>query len=143
MKRVMSIVFAAMLSHAALAVTDAKLLNAIGMVESGMNHRAVGDGGRALGAYQMHPEAWHDANNFLAAKGMATWPRSAWRDARVQRIMADAYLSVIRKRLRGMGYLNPTPAQLALCWNFGPGGARREGFRITPYAQRVVSIARN
>ena len=43
---------------------DASLLDAIRQVESGGNVRAVGDGGRARGAYQIHREYWADACRF-------------------------------------------------------------------------------
>jgi len=128
------------LACAGLEASDDRLLAAIGMVESGMNHRAVGDGGRALGAYQMHPEAWQDANAHLKSQGRRTYKRNAWRDAAVQKHMASAYLEVIRTRLHRAGYLSPSPAQLAACWNLGPGGAIRNGLPLTDYAQRVVSI---
>jgi hypothetical protein len=123
-----------------LAASDEGLLMAIGIAESRMDHLAVGDGGRALGAYQMHPEAWEDANAHLKAQGKLTHPRAAWRDSHVQKRMASAYLEVIRTRLRAYGIRNPSPGVLALCWNRGPAGAKSRGFVLTDYAKRVVSI---
>lgn len=129
-----------MIACAGLEASDEMLLMAIGIVESRLDHFAVGDGGRALGAYQMHPEAWQDANALLKSQGRRTYKRNAWRDSAVQKHMASAYLEVIRTRLRGAGYPYPTDAQLAACWNLGPGGAIRNGLPLTDYAKRVASI---
>lgn len=40
------------------------LLVAIATVESGNDSRAVGDGGKAIGAYQIHKVYWQDAVDF-------------------------------------------------------------------------------
>ena len=130
----------ALIACAGLEASDERLLLAIGIAESHMNHLAVGDGGRALGAYQMHPEAWEDANAHLTAQGKLTHHRAAWRDSGVQKYMASAYLEVIRTRLRSYGIRNPSVGVLALCWNRGPAGARSKGFALNDYAKRVVFI---
>lgn len=129
-----------MLVCSGLEASDERLLLAIGVVESRMNHLAVGDGGRALGAYQMHSEAWQDANTHLAAQGRRTYKRNAWREFQVQKHMASAYLEVIRTRLSRAGVISPTDAQIAACWNLGPGRAIRMGLPLTEYAKRVISI---
>lgn len=41
-----------------------KLLAAIRQVESGGNDKAVGDGGKAIGPYQIHRVYWQDAVHF-------------------------------------------------------------------------------
>ena len=58
----------------AVAQTDARLLVALGQVESGGNRRAVGDHGAALGRYQLHASSWHDANAQLARERLRTIP---------------------------------------------------------------------
>ena len=42
-----------------------RLLDAIARVESNRDSHAVGDGGRALGAYQIHQCYWKDGTKFL------------------------------------------------------------------------------
>jgi len=140
MKLTLALVAALIIRANALVADDAKLIHAIGVVESGMDFRAVGDQGRAVGAYQMHPEAWQDANAWRKAQGLPAFPRHEWRDQRVQLHMAQAYMNVLRKRLLGLGFANPSPGLLAVCWNKGLEGARRDSFRSTRYAKRVVSI---
>lgn len=128
----------AILSSSALcAQSDEKILRAIGMVESRMVRSAVGDGGKALGAYQMHRAAWIDANEQLKKEGKPTHARERWNDRRVQDIVAGAYLRVIRKRLARAGVTNPSPAHLAACWNLGFSKANGMGFKRTPYTLLV------
>jgi hypothetical protein len=118
-----------------------KILRAIAIVESGEDHHAVGDSGRALGAWQMHPAAWQDANDFRAAQGLPRLARSSWRSPRVQEAMAKAFLCLIQTRLARVGVVRPTPGQIALCWNMGFAGAKARGFRPTAYSIRVARLA--
>jgi len=104
---------------------DLIVLREIGVKESNMRRHAIGDGGRALGAYQMHVEAWMDANVQLMREGTSTCDRASWRDADVQDKMALAYLRVIRIRLSKRGYENPSTWMLMRCWNYGVEGATR------------------
>lgn len=124
----------------ALAQTDARILQAIGQVESGGNRLAVGDHGTALGRYQQHATSWRDANDLLLREGKPTVPRSSWRTASNQDIVAMAYLRVLRHRFALYGIPNPTPAQLAVAWNLGFEAARRKGFPSTSYARRVTAL---
>lgn len=122
-----------------LSADDGKLLKAIRLAESNGDPGAVGDSGAALGAYQMHEGAWADANRLLASRGEPTHPRPMWRSPGVQEAIARAYLEVIRRQLRARGVANPTPAQLALCWNCGTAGALNRGLRPSRYTQRVLA----
>lgn len=125
----------------AKADSSAKILEAIRLVESGGDPSAVGDSGKALGAWQMHPKAWQDANDFRAARGLPRLSRSSWRSPRVQEAMAKAFLSLIQTRLSRAGVVRPTPGQIALCWNMGFAGAKSRGFRPTAYSTRVARLA--
>lgn len=118
---------------------DTRLLAAIKVVESNGNPNAVGDSGAALGAYQMHDAAWNDANRLLASRGKPTYPRPKWRSPEAQEAVARAYLEVIRRQLSARGVTNPSPAQLALCWNCGTAGALKRGLRPSRYTQRVLA----
>lgn len=119
-----------------------KVLRAISIVESGEDPLAVGDSGRALGAWQMHPEAWKDANDFRAAQGLPRLPRSKWKDPGVQEGVAKAFLCLVQARLARAGVVRPTPGQIALCWNLGFAGAKARNFRPTAYSTRVDRLAK-
>ena len=70
-----------LLGCAANAQSDARILHAIGQVEGGERGQR-GDGGAALGLYQMHPEAWADGNAQLLREGLP--PPCEIRLARIQ-----------------------------------------------------------
>lgn len=101
---------------------DEVIMFHIGMLESRMCRSAIGDGGLALGAYQMHEAAWADANKQLSKEGKRPMPRSRWRESAVQDSVALAYLRVIRSRLASAGYAEPEYLLLRRCWNRGVRG---------------------
>lgn len=118
-----------------------EILRAIALVESGGSRHAVGDGGRAVGAWQMHPKAWQDANDFRRAQGLPALSRAKWMSPGVQEAMAKAFLGLIQTRLARAGVVRPTPTHIALCWNMGFAGAKARGFRPTAYSTRVARLA--
>lgn len=122
--------------------TDARLLDAIGDVETGSLRNPRGAVGKAgeRGRYQMKGTAWTDANRQLISEGHPPYPYSRWQDSVIQDIMASAYLRCLRKRLQALGMPNPSPALIALCWNRGITGARRLGWQPNDYAQRVANL---
>ena len=132
------------------AYADSLLLAALADVETGSHPNprlAVGDGGAALGRYQIHRAAWSEGPDPVAREGFRTYPRSQWRDATAQDMVAAAFLRVIRGRLTAQGIPNPTPAQVALVWAMGYSGAKAVGFNpsLAPapkrsYAERVAAL---
>ena len=137
-----------LLGCSALAQDDARIIYAIGQVEGGARFQR-GDGGKALGLYQMHPDAWEDGNAQLLKEGRMTYPRSLWRSPIAQDMVALAYLRALRGRLSARGIPSPSPECLALCWNLGFTGAQSIGFRLSnaptaraDYAIRVGNIVR-
>lgn len=125
------------------SASDPVLLDSIGLVETGGDWAAIGDRGRAsgpsLGAFQIGPEAWIDANIQLKKEGRRTIPRSRWKEPQAQKAVGLAYLRVLRRRLADLG-VEPTPERLALCWNKGVTGAASDGFRLNGYAFRVGNL---
>ena len=124
----------------ALAQTDARLLVALGQVESGGNRLAVGDHGAALGRYQLHASSWRDANTQLAREHLRPVPRTDWRTPSSQDIVALAFLRDLRRRFTLVGIPNPSTTQLASAWNLGFTAARKRGFPATNYARRVEAL---
>jgi hypothetical protein len=125
----------------AIAQTDARLLQAIGQVESGGNRLAVGDHGAALGRYQLHASSWRDANTQLARERLRTISRTDWRTPSSQDVVAMAFLRDLRRRFALVGIPHPTATQLASAWNLGFTASRRRGFPATNYAIRVTALA--
>jgi hypothetical protein len=138
----LSIVALLLLGCTASAQDNARLLVAIGTVESGMQRRARGDGLKAYGAYQQHAPTWAEGNARLQAEGRPTYPLTRWRDPLAQDMVAAAFLRVLKDRLNARGILSPSPEVIALCWNHGVTGAAARGFRPDDYARRVANIYR-
>ena len=143
-----SVVALLLLGCSCQAQTDAKLLDAIGQVESGMNRKARGDSGKAYGPYQMHAEAWHIGNKQLTAEGFKPYALTQWRNETAQDMVALAYLRWLRAQFKVAEIDFPTPAQMALAWNLGFEGALRINFdpkmadqTRRSYAVRVENLA--
>lgn len=91
---------------------DSALVAAIRQVESGGDDLAVGDGGRARGAYQIHARAWKDACEFGGVK----WSYDlAFSEPHARQAMRW-YWS------RYKAYTNEERARL---WNGGPGWRKK------------------
>ena len=82
-----------------------RLFDAIRQVESAGNDKAIGDGGRSLGPYQMGLAAWLDSGGVAAA----------YRGAAFNRASTEAAMLRYWKR-----YAAVTDEQKAKCWNVGP-----------------------
>ena len=144
MKTLMKFIAFTLLTGYAHAYDDVALLSAIGLVETGQNYQAVGDNGRALGAFQLHRNAWCDGCTQLMREGKEAYAYSDWTDADKQDTVALALIRSLRARLASKGITNPTPEQIALCWNMGFTAASRINFDCkrakTDYAVRVGNL---
>ena len=126
--------------------TVASLIDAIAIVESNFNYSAVGDNGKALGAWQFHRAAWEDVRRVHPVVGQHCINTFGTTNAAAQRLAAETYLAILRKRLAGAGVASPTPAQLLCCWQMGFTGFRRIGFnahRAPATTQRAIRKLHN
>lgn len=103
-----------------------RLLDAIARVESRHEPGATGDGGLALGAYQIHRDYWTDGTKFLGVD----WDYSQASDPAKAREVVRAYL---RHYGRGCSLL-----EMARIHNGGPNGHRRPS--TLDYARRIARI---
>jgi len=130
----------------AYAYDDLAIVSAISLVETGDDYTAIGDNGKARGAYQMHRSAWVEAGTQLMKEGKEVFSFDEWKSAEVQDFVALALLRSLRGRLASKGITDPTPEQLALCWNMGFTAASRIGFdhrrAKSDYAERVGNLTR-
>jgi hypothetical protein len=100
-----------------------RLLDAIARVESRSDPNAVGDHGRAAGAYQIHRRYWQDGTRILGVD----WPYRDARDPQKARQVVRAYLSHYGK--------GKSLSALARIHNGGPQGHEKKA--TLAYAQRV------
>jgi hypothetical protein len=91
-----------------------KTLDAICQVESG-GRDVVGDGGLAVGPYQIHRAYWQDGTRFLGV----TWPYSDARNPDKARRVVRAYLLHYSRKLP------QTPQTWARIHNGGPKGPQK------------------
>ena len=107
-----------------------RLLDAIARVESHSDPNAVGDGGRALGAYQIHCRYWQDGTRILGVD----WSFQDALNPRKARQVVRAYLS---HHGRGKSLLD-----MARIHNGGPRGYRKRATR--EYARKIkAALDRN
>ena len=142
MSRPFSIVALFLLGFNSAAASDATFLEAIAMVESGQNRKAIGKAGER-GMYQVGRDAWKDAEERLKAEGHYRFPWSKWRDATAQDRVAASHLRWIRANFVRVGKPDPTPEQIAIVWNLGWSGAVARSFRPNDYALRVGNLFRS
>jgi soluble lytic murein transglycosylase-like protein len=101
-----------------------ELLDAIAKVESRSNPDAVGDGGRAIGSYQIHRLYWIDGTRFLGVD----WSYDQATDPTKARAVVRAYLSHYG---RGRSLLDK-----ARIHNGGPRGHRKKA--TLAYARKIA-----
>lgn len=119
---------------------DWKYLKAVAMVESGGRYNAMGDAGKAYGAYQLHMGAWVDGNAWLKRNGRRTWNHSSWQNPIAQDEVAFGFLQVCKERLNKHQML--TPVHLYLCYTMGYEGLKRVDFdpMRCPDAKRDAAV---
>jgi hypothetical protein len=144
--KLMTIIAFTLIANYAHAFDDVALASAIAQVETGEDYNAIGDNGKARGAYQLHRSAWIDGCTQLMREGKTAYSYDQWKDASTQDTVALAMLRSLRGRLISKGITNPSPEQLALCWNMGFTAASRIGFdhrrAKSDYAERVGNLTR-
>ena len=138
MKRLLALLISCSCLQAKSIVTD-DLVDKFAMVESNYNHIAVGDGGKALGAWQMHKDAVDESLNSLYRKtgndmrplGMG-WNKGTMFDPLQSRMIAKAYMTILEEQMIKLK-VQPTPIKLYMAWNMGFTGARSQGFNYNSW----------
>ena len=133
MKRLLALLIGCSCLNAKSIVTD-ELVDKFAIIESNYNHEAVGDGGKALGAWQMHKAAVYESVNTLYRKtgnnfsdcGI-TWNKETMFNPSHSRMIAKAYMLILEEQMIKCGQ-TPTPISLYMAWNMGFSGARQHRF---------------
>lgn len=119
------------------ASLSASVLDAIAHVESGHNHAAIGDAGKARGAWQMHAAAWNDSARRLGV----TWSHDHAHDATKARRIAAEHLRWLEAQFTRRTGRQPTTGDSYALWNLGVGGYARRNWdlsRCPTITQRAV-----
>lgn len=104
-------------------IVDEQFLDDVAVIESNMDSSAVGDKGKALGAYQFHLAAWTQAN----ALAGTNHPHKSAHNWFVARRLAKVYLLWLEECIRDAGY-KPTKINLYMAYNMGLSGSLRYAF---------------
>ena len=91
-----------------------KFLYVLGKIESNNNDKAIGDGGKAIGRYQIWRVCYQDAKEFDKT---ITFPYSALTNKENSDRIVKAYLNRYAR--------NKTPVEMARIWNGGPLGDKK------------------
>ena len=133
----------ALMAFAHAVEINGKLIHAVAMVESNNNHRAVGDQGKANGAFQMWKPAWTDSSRWLKRNGFKTTPyEKGVNDPQVAHGYCRTYLSIIHGQLKKKMGREPNAAELYAAYNLGVRGFERRDFDLakTPATtQRAIT----
>ena len=125
---------------------NGKLIHAVAMVESNNNHRAVGDQGKANGAFQMWKPAWQDCSKWLKRNGFKTTTyEKGVNDPTISHQYCKIYLSILNSQLRRSIGREPSAAELYAAFNLGFTGFKRRGFDIskTPSITQRAAVKLN
>jgi len=118
-----------------------KIAEAIAYSESLGNYKAIGDGGKAHGAYQMHKVAWDDTNNFRKKYKLSTFPWTNRKYKAAQDIMCMSFIELIKQRFKADYNRSPLPKEIYMAYTMGYQGAKDCEFKILnapEYKQRAV-----
>ena len=127
MKKIVVVVIAIISINCSAAKVTVTLLNAIKGVESSGNSSAIGDNGKAVGAYQLHKVYVDDVNKIIKNKGFKT--RFTYNDrfnAHKSRVMTLIYLKHYGKVYERKTGKKASLEVLARIHNGGPSGYKKQ-----------------
>lgn len=136
MKRLFALLLAYASAEAKSIVTD-DFIDKVAVIESNYNYDAVGDKGKAIGAWQMHEPAFREACTYMAHSncnlGRSQWLEFAGnhkkfaKDPEVGRLACKAYFQILEKQMI-KNKINVTPIALYMAYNMGFQGAYNNYF---------------
>lgn len=118
---------------------DSQWLDTLAQVESSGNPKAVGDGGKARGLYQMHAGTWMDVNTIREAKQQRLYGFESAFDPKVATEYAQCWADALESRLERSLGRPATKAEVWCAWNLGFPRFRQLGFDIsrTPTSTQI------
>lgn len=107
-------------------VINGRFLDALAMIESGVDHTARGRAGER-GAWQMKSEAWRYTTELRRRRQLEVHPFSSAANSMIGREYARTLLEDHRIRFINAYHRPPTASELYAIWNLGFGGFQRRG----------------
>lgn len=137
MKRLLALLIGCTCLEAKSIVTD-DLIDKFAIIESNYNYEAVGDKGKALGAWQMHKQAVEESVVSIYRRTGTdlrgryydfTYNMKFMKDPTVSRMLAKEYMLILEKQFVRLK-VEVTPAKLYMAWNMGFAGAKEYNFNV-------------
>jgi hypothetical protein len=134
MKRIITLLLA-FASCEAKSIVNEDLVHKVGIIESNLDIKSVGDNGDSLGAFQIGRRAWADAvaySRIIAGPHDQILPET-WKDwAHDYEVSHQAATLILRMHEERMlkNKIKPTPFKLYMAYNMGFNGAAQHGFDI-------------
>lgn len=108
-----------------LVVND-RFLDALAMIESGVDHTARGKAGER-GAWQIKSDAWRYTTELRRRRNLEVHPFSSAASSTIGREYARTLLDDHHARFNNVHGRPPTASELYAVWNLGFDGFRRRG----------------
>lgn len=140
MKHTILLLLTAAAAHATV-VTD-QFLERVAYVESNNRSSAVGDNGKARGAFQFWSIGWEHTSQLRKAKGLPVYSYYAASDAAKATEYARTYLQYLEASLKKSLGREPTAGEVYAAWNCGLGRFRQLGFdlsRVPTTTKKAIS----
>ena len=128
MKYIIALILSAAAAHAT-AITD-QFLERVAYVESGNRSSAIGDSGKAVGAFQFWSIGWEHTSQLRKASGQPVWPYYAACDYSKSKEYARTYLTYLERSLTKALGRQPTAGEVYAAWNCGLGRFRQLGYDL-------------
>jgi hypothetical protein len=144
MKRLLALLISCSCIQAKSIVTD-DLVDKFAIIESNYNYEAVGDKGKAFGAWQMHKFAVIEGYSYLTKDVKSKSSRDSgikeainnWKSYAkhpfLSKEIATSYMQILENQMLKEG-VKPTPIKLYMAWNMGFTGARSHRFNYESYS---------
>lgn len=102
----------------------------IAMLESKGDHKAIGDNGKAFGAWQMHEAAWKEADRVLPRKYQSTI-KAGYTNPNISIQHAAAYVAILNARFNKASGRNANWMDTYVMWRIGFNGYKKLHFAQT------------
>ena len=120
----------------AKSIITEEFIDKVAVIESNFNYEAVGDKGKAIGAWQMHEASWRESCQRYARKdcaGFSPWldfsnnHKKFAKDPVISRLVAKMYLQILETQINN-SKIKVTPINLYMAYNMGFQGAYNKSF---------------
>lgn len=112
-------------------VTD-EFVTKVGIIESNLNYKAIGDGSKARGAWQMWSIAWSEVSRLRKLRGEVAYNYNEYStDPKISRIYATEYLKWCESQFLRKTGRQPNHGEIYFVFNAGIGRVVQLGFNLS------------